>query len=334
MTRPMATLTPQRRRLGHTDLHVFPLCLGGNVFGWTADESRSFEVLDAYVEAGGNFIDTADQYSNWVPGHQGGESETVLGRWMRSRANREQIVLATKVGAVGLGNPGGLTAESIHRRTQASLERLGVDRIDLLYAHHDDPVTPLEETMGAFHELVSDGTVKWLGVSNYSPDRLRLALGVAREHGLTPFTVLQAHYNLLERDRYEASLRGVAAENHLACVPYWALAKGFLTGKYRAPVGTAEPGFSDRTARHRVLDYLDQRSLAVLEVLDEIAGAHGVSVGAVALAWTAAQPTVIAPIASARTPEQLADLLPMLELTLSDHELARLDGVTSSRARP
>jgi aryl-alcohol dehydrogenase-like predicted oxidoreductase len=330
----MATLTPQRRRLGRTDLQVFPLCLGGNVFGWTADESESFEVLDAYVAAGGNFIDTADQYSNWVPGHHGGESEGVLGRWMRSRGNRERIVLATKVGAVGIGNPGGLTAESIHRRTRASLERLGVEQIDLLYAHHDDPGTPLEETMSAFHELVTDGTVRWLGVSNYSHDRLRSALTLARERRLTPFTVLQAHYNLLERDRYEASLLGVAGENHLACVPYWALAKGFLTGKYRVPVGTAQSGFSDRTSRHRVLDYLDERSLAILGVLDEIAGAHGASVGAVALAWTAAQPTVVAPIASARSREQLEDLLPMLELTLSNDELARLNRLTAPRPRP
>jgi aryl-alcohol dehydrogenase-like predicted oxidoreductase len=333
MTQPVVTRTPRRRPLGRTDLEVFPLCLGGNVFGWTADEAQSFEVLDAYVEAGGNFIDTADQYSNWVPGHKGGESETVLGRWLRDRGNRDQIVLATKVGAVGLGNPGGLTAESIHRRTRASLERLGVERIDLLYAHHDDPATPLEETMGAFDELVSDGTVRWLGVSNYSAERLRLALSVAQRDQLTPFTVLQARYNLLERDQYEDSLLSVAREHDLACVPYWALAKGFLTGKYRVPVADDQPGLSDRTLRHRVLDYLDERSLNVLSTLDAIAFAHGVSVGAVALAWTAAQPTIIAPIASARNRGQLEDLLPMLELTLSDDELERLDQVTAPPSR-
>ena len=187
--------------------------------------------------------------------------------------------------------------------------------------------------MGAFHELVSGGTVRWLGVSNYSTERLRLALSVAERDGLTPFTVLQARYNLLERDRYEDSLLAVAREHQLACVPYWALAKGFLTGKYRAPVAADQPGLSDRTLRHRVLDYLDDRSLGILRVLDEIGLEHGVSVGAVALAWTAGQPTVVAPIASARNRAQLDDLLPMLGLTLSDEELGRLDQITAPRPR-
>jgi aryl-alcohol dehydrogenase (NADP+) len=312
---------------------VFPLCLGGNVFGWTADEQQSFAVLDAYFEAGGNFIDTADQYSNWVPGHKGGESELLLGRWLRDRRNRDEIVVATKVGAVGLGNPGGLTAESIRRRTEGSLARLGVDTIDLLYAHHDDPATPLAETIEAFDGLVRDGTVRWLGISNYSAPRLASALATAQNGGWHPFTVLQARYNLLERQLYEGSLLSTAQAHNLVCVPYWTLAKGFLTGKYRTPDDAERLGVSDRTERHRVIDYLNERSLHVLDILDEISAARGSSVGAVALAWAASQPTVVAPIASARTPGQLAELLPMVGLVLSHDELVRLDRATSVTSR-
>ena len=303
---------------------MFPLCLGGNVFGWTADEQQSFAVLDEYVAAGGNFIDTADQYSNWVPGHKGGGSETVIGRWMRLRGNRQQLVIATKVGAVGLGNSGGLTAKSIHRRARGSLKRLGVDTIDLLYAHHDDPGTPLEETMEALDTLVREGSARWLGVSNYSSERLDEAFGVADVGGWTPFTVLQGRYNLLERELYEDALLSAVRAHDLAFVPYWALAKGFLTGKYRTSDATSDDSFSDRATRHRVLDYATERNLAILGTLEQIAAEHGVNIGAVALAWTAGQPTVTAPIASARTPEQLADLLGMLQVTLSDEELARL----------
>ncbi len=325
----MTTLTPHRRRLGRTDLDVFPLCLGGNVFGWTADQAQSFAVLDDYAAAGGNFIDTADQYSNWVPGHQGGESETVIGEWLRARGNRDEIVIATKVGAVGIGNPGGLTAESIRRRTEGSLRRLGIDTIDLLYAHHDDPGTPLEETMEAFDVLVREGTVRWLGVSNYSPSRLEEAFAVAGEGGWTPFTVLQDRYNILERPRYEEGLLDGARAHGLAFVPYWTLAKGFLTGKYRAAELGGDDRFSDRASRHSVMDYATDRNLATLSVVEAIAASHEVSVAAVALAWTAAQPTVTAPIASARTPGQLADLLPMLALDLSDGELSELDRVSA-----
>jgi aryl-alcohol dehydrogenase-like predicted oxidoreductase len=329
MTAAMTTLTPHRRRLGRTDLDVFGLCLGGNVFGWTADERQSFAVLDDYVAAGGNFVDTADQYSNWVPGHQGGESETVIGRWLRARGNRDELIIATKVGAVGIGNSGGLTAESIRSRTEGSLERLGIETIDLLYAHHDDPGTPLEETMEAFDALVRAGTVRWLGVSNYSAERLEDAFAVAREGHWTPFTVLQGRYNVLERPVYEDALLAAARTHELAFVPYWTLAKGFLTGKYRAAEARGGDRFSDRASRHRVSDYATERNLAILDVMDDIAAAHEVTVAAVALAWTAAQPTVTAPIASARTPAQLADLLPMLDLRLSDGELAELDHVSS-----
>jgi aryl-alcohol dehydrogenase-like predicted oxidoreductase len=327
--RPMTTVAAPRRTLGRTDLQVFPLCLGGNVFGWTADEERSFAVLDAYVAAGGNFIDTADQYSNWVPGHQGGESETILGRWLRARGNRDEIVLATKVGAVGLGNPGGLTAESIDRRVEGCLTRLGVDTIDLLYAHHDDPGTPLEETMGAFDALVRAGTVRWLGGSNYVPDRLRAALRTAEDAGGARFEVLQARYNILERGLYEDELRGICADEGLACVPYWTLAKGFLTGKYRSRDTSGEQ-FSDRATRHNVLEFMDERSTRILDVLAEIAAERETTIAAVTLAWTAAQPTIVAPIASARTVGQLTDLLPMATVELSDSELDRLRDASAS----
>jgi aryl-alcohol dehydrogenase-like predicted oxidoreductase len=230
---------------------------------------------------------------------------------------------------VGIGNPGGLTAESIRRRTEGSLRRLGVDTIDLLYAHHDDPGTPLEETMEAFDALVREGTVRWLGVSNYSADRLEDALAVAGEGGWTPFTVLQGRYNVLERPVYEDALLATARVQELAFVPYWTLAKGFLTGKYRAAELSGDDRFSDRASRHNVMEYATERNLAILSVIDEIAQSHGVSIAAVALAWTAAQSTVAAPIASARTRDQLADLLPMLELDLSEAELAELDRVSS-----
>lgn len=300
------------------------------MFGWTADEQASFEVLDAYTNAGGNFIDTADQYSNWVPGHNGGESETVIGHWLASRGNRSQVVIATKVGAVGIGNPGGLTADSIRGRVSDSLNRLGVENIDLLYAHHDDPGTPLEETMSAFNELVAGGVVRHLGLSNFPVARLNAAFEITSQRGWAPFQVLQAHYNLLERPRYESELRQAVVAHGLTCVPYWTLAKGFLTGKYRADSSATDASFSDRTSRHHVLDYRDPRNLGIIRVLDEVASAHSTTVAAVALAWTAAQPTIQAPIASARTVEQLMGLLPMVDLVLSPQELSTLHEATTA----
>jgi aryl-alcohol dehydrogenase-like predicted oxidoreductase len=306
--------------LGRTDLDVFPLCLGGNVFGWTADETDSFAVLDAYATAGGNFVDTADSYSAWAAGNRGGESETIIGRWLASRGNRDRMIVATKVGRM----PGrsDLRASTIRQAADDSLRRLQTDRIDLYYAHgDDDPDIPLEETLGAFDELVRAGKVRHIAASNYGAPRLAEALAVSARDALASYVALQPHYNLVERD-YEHGLRQLCADEGLACLPYFSLAKGFLTGKYR-PGGP--PVDSPRSGGASV--YLDERGAVVLAALDDIAAAHEVSVAAVALAWLRSQPTVVAPIASARTPEQLAEILLVAELELTPDELARLDAV-------
>jgi len=304
--------------LGRTDLDVFPLCLGGNVFGWTADEPQSSAVLDAYAAQGGNFIDTANSY---LVEH--GRSETIIGRWMAGRGNRDQLVVATKVGG-GRGPVRNLRAETIKSEAHASLERLKTDRIDLYYAHFDDVQTPLEESLRSFDELVRDGTVRHLGASNYTPERLRAALEFQREHGLAEFAVLQPHYNLVERD-FERTLLPVADAWDLAVLPYFALAKGFLTGKYRPGSEVVE---SQRAEGARA--YLTQGGAGVLAVLDEVAAAHNTTVAAVALAWLLARPRVVAPIASARTTDQLDQILPAATLTLTPAEIDRLTATTQS----
>jgi aryl-alcohol dehydrogenase-like predicted oxidoreductase len=303
-------------KIGDTELDVFPLCLGGNVFGWTADEAASFRVLDAYAEAGGNFVDTADVYSAWAPGNRGGESETILGRWMAARRNRDRIVVATKVGQSR--EAPGLSAESIRRAAEASLARLGTDRIDLYYAHIDDARTPLEETLRAFDALVREGKVRHVAASNYSAPRLAEALAISKREGLARYVAVQPHYNLMHRDDYEGALQALCARERVSCIPYFALAKGFLTGKYRAGAKVESARASGASA------YLDARGLRVLSALDAIAATHAVPVAAVALGWLRAQPGVVAPIASARTPEQLADLLPVARLRLSPEEVRAL----------
>jgi len=308
-------------KLATTDLDVFPLCLGGNVFGWTADEASSFAVLDAYAAAGGNFIDTADYYSAWVPGHVGGESEAIIGRWMRARGNRERIVIATKVGMLpGMDN---LAAKTIHSAADASLARLQTDRIDLYYAHKDDPKTPLTETLAAFDALVRAGKVRHIAASNYTAPRLAEALAVSEREGLARYVAIQPHYNLVHRGDFEGELAGLCARERIACFPYFALALGFLTGKYR-------PGVAVASARgERASKYLDARGLRVLAELDALATAHDTTVAAVALAWLVAQPGVVAPIASARTPEQLRESLPMAKLRLARAELERLSAASA-----
>ncbi|GAA5140769.1 aldo/keto reductase [Pseudonocardia adelaidensis] len=306
-------------KIGSSDLDVTRLCLGGNVFGWTADRDTSFAVLDAYVAAGGNFVDTADSYFWRAPGNSGGESEALIGEWMASRGNRDDVVVATKVGSWPQRK--GLSAKNIAEAVDDSLRRLRTDHIDLYYAHRDDPDVPQEETADAFDALVKAGKVRALGASNFTAERLRSALEISARDGLAPYVALQPHYNLVEREEYENALAPLVASEGLACMPYYALAKGFLTGKYR-PDTQVE---SERS--EGALAYLDDRGRAVLAVLDEIAAGHGVPVPAVALAWLAAQPTVTAPIASARTPEQLAALLPMLELQLTDDEVRLLSRV-------
>ena len=307
-------------KIGTTALDVFPLCLGGNVFGWTADEKQSFAVLDAYAAAGGNFVDTADVYSAWVPGHEGGESETILGRWMAARGNRDRIVVATKVGM--LSSLRGLAAKTIRAAAEGSLRRLRTDRIDLYYAHVDDAATPLEETLGAFDALVREGKVRCIAASNYTTPRLAEALAVSKRLGIARYVALQPHYNLVHRAEYEGELAELCAREGLACFPYYALASGFLAGKYR-------PGAKVDSARAAGAGkYLDERGLRVLAALDAIAAEHCTTAAAVALAWLRARPAVVAPIASARTPEQLAELLPVASLRLTDDEVKKLDAAS------
>lgn len=316
-------MTFPRTTLGSSDLSVFPLALGGNVFGWSADQEQSFAVLDAYVATGGNFIDTADLYSAWAPGNSGGESETVIGAWLAARDNRDEVVVATKVGM----HPEfkGLKAENIKAATEQSLKRLGTERIDLLYTHFDDETTPVEEIMTALDGLVRQGKVRQIAASNISPARLRASLEFAKAEGLASYVALQPHYNLVSRDTYEGELAAVATEYGLSAVPYFALAAGFLTGKYRADGPAVDSVRAGGAAKHLETE----RGRKVLAALDTVAAAHGVAQATVALAWLAAQPTVAAPIASARTVEQLPALVSFPELTLTADELAALTAASA-----
>ncbi|MER7838571.1 aldo/keto reductase [Streptomyces sp. NPDC096040] len=310
------------RKLGASDLEVFPLCLGGNVFGWTADEAASFAVLDAYTAAGGNFVDTADSYSAWIEGHKGGESETVIGRWVKARGNRDDVVIATKVSQ----HPEyqGLSAANIKAAADASLRRLGTDYIDLYYTHFDKPEIPVEEIIGALDELVRAGKVRHIAASNITAERLQESLDLSDREGLARYVALQPHYNLVSRDTYEGPLQDLASRTGLAAVPYFSLASGFLTGKYR-------PGTTVDSARAgRAAQYLEtERGQNVLTALDEIAEAHKAPIPTVALAWLAAQPTITAPIASARTLDQLPALLGVADLRLTDEELGRLTSASA-----
>ena len=308
-------------KLRGIDAEIFPLVLGGNTFGWTSDESVSDQVLDAYTEAGGNLIDTADVYSAWAPGHSGGESEIVLGRWLAKNGNRNKVLVATKVSQ----HPqySGLSAKNIEAAADASLLRLGLDVIDLYYAHFDDSSTPLEETAAAFDKLVKEGKVRAIGLSNYTPDRIREWFSIARKEGLTLPVALEPQYNLVYRKDYENGLMPVAKDENLAVFPYFSLASGFLTGKYRT--------MDDLKGKQRegmVKDFFTQEGLDVVAAMDGIAKAHGVELATVALAWLNHRPGIAAPIASARTPEQLPALLAAAHLELSDQDMQTLDQVS------
>ncbi|MDA3648228.1 aldo/keto reductase [Saccharopolyspora indica] len=306
-------------QLGGTALDVFPICLGGNVFGWTADRDESFAVLDGYAAAGGNFIDTADAYPAWAPGNSGGESETIIGEWLRTRGNRDDVVVATKVGR--LPQRRGLSAANIAAAAEDSLRRLGVDHIDLYYAHgDDDPTVPLAETLGAFDVLVRAGKVRHIAASNYTASRLAEALATSRREGLAEFVALQPKYNLVERTEFEGELAELCVRENLGVAPYYGLAKGFLTGKYRPAQDNSDSPRAEGARAH-----LDDRGLRVLAALDEIATLRNAPMASIALSWLRAQRTVTAPIASARTADQLADLLLAAELELTAAELRRLD---------
>jgi aryl-alcohol dehydrogenase-like predicted oxidoreductase len=303
-----------RHTLAKTDLQVSPICLGGNVFGWSADEAQSHAVLDAFADLDGNFIDTADVYSEWVTGHIGGESETVLGKWLASRKNRGENILATKVAK--LSTRAGLSRANIIAACDDSLRRLQTDYIDLYYAHEDDQSIPLEETLAAFTELRDAGKIRYAAASNYSGARLLEAAEISKANGLIEYSALQNHYNLLVRDDYENDSLQALSVLGIEGIPYFGLARGFLSGKYR-------PGVTVESVRAGgVTDYTNDRGWATLEKLDQVAANQGVPVAAVALAWVRQQPTVAAPIASARTVEQLREF--MVGINLSADELTFL----------
>ncbi len=310
-----------RVTLPGTDLSLFPLCLGGNVFGWSADEAASFAVLDSYVAAGGNVIDTADGYARWL-GNGGGESETVIGSWMAARGNRDDLVIATKVGKnEGLDN---LRPETIRRACDLSLQRLQTDRIDLYYAHQDHLDDDMAATLETFDALVREGKVRHLAASNYTGARLGQALDLQAANGWAPYAALQPHYNLVERTEYETEYADLCVERGIGTLPYYGLARGYLTGKYRVGGAVVESVRAGGTA-----SYQDERGERVIDALGVIAASHGVRPAAVALAWLRTRPAVVAPIASARTPEQLAELLPMAGLALTSDELGLLERVSA-----
>jgi aryl-alcohol dehydrogenase-like predicted oxidoreductase len=301
-------------KLANTDLNIYPLCLGGNVFGYSADKESSEAVLSFYADNGGNFIDTADMYSQWAPGHIGGESETIIGDWMAKRGNRQKMIIATKVAK--LNTRPGLKAANITAACDESLKRLRSDYIDLYYAHQDDLDTPIEESLGAFDELIKAGKVRYIAASNFTPERLQESLDISKANGLSSYIASQDQYNLLDRE-YEKGLMPTIAKNGLSQIPFYGLARGFLTGKYR-------PGVSVESVRATGVanSYASDRGWKMLEKLDQIAREKNCSVGAVSLAWLRAQPTVATPIASATKIEQIKEIMSIIEL--SSQELQTL----------
>lgn len=314
------------RTLGRSPLRVSPLCFGGNVFGWTVDERTSFSLLDAWLDAGFNFVDTADVYSTWVPGHTGGESETVIGRWLAQGGRRDRVVIATKVGNdMGEGRVG-LKPERIREAVEGSLRRLQVDRIDLYQAHRDDAATPLEATLEAFARLVEEGKVRAIGASNYTAPRLAQALETSARLGLPRYESLQPLYNLYDREDFERELQPLCVREQVGVINYYALAAGFLTGKYRAA------GDASRSARGAMVakKYLNDRGLRIVQALDEVAAAVGATAGQVAIAWLLSRPGVTSPIASATSVAQLQELAAAAQLRLPPELLARLDAASAA----
>lgn len=312
------------RELGRSGLQVSRLCLGGNVFGWTADEAISFSLLDAWVDAGMNFVDTADVYSRWAPGHHGGESETVIGRWLKRSGKRDRVVIATKVGKdMGDGRVG-LGGDYIRRAVEASLQRLQTDVIDLYQSHDDDPNTPLAETLGAYADLIRAGKVRAIGASNHSAARLSEALAVSAKLGLPRYESLQPLYNLVERAAFEAELEAACVENGLGVINFYALASGFLTGKYR---GETDLGKSARG--QGVKKYLSERGLRVLAALDAVAQRLNATPAQVALAWQIARPSITAPIASATSLPQLSGLVAAARLRLDADAIRAIDAASA-----
>ncbi len=314
------------RRIGRSDLHVKPFCFGGNVFGWTADEAMSFRLLDAFVDAGFDFIDTADVYSAWVPGHKGGESETVLGKWFRQSGKRDRIVLATKVGMQMAPDKTGLAPAYIRKAVEDSLRRLQTDRIDLYQSHRDDPDTPLAETLGVYDDLIKAGKIRVIGASNYSAARLQEALDTSAKNNLPRYECLQPEYNLVERKIFEGELQDLCVREEIGVIPFFSLAAGFLTGKYRSEADLNKSVRGPRTAGK----YLQTtQGPKVLAALDKVAAAHEATCAQVALAWIMARKGLTAPIASATNPQQLAELLGATKISLTSADIAELDAASA-----
>jgi aryl-alcohol dehydrogenase-like predicted oxidoreductase len=310
----------QQRPLGRSGIMVSPLCFGGNVFGWTADERMSFSLLDAWVDAGFNFIDTADVYSRWAPGHTGGESESVIGRWLKKSGKRDKVVIATKVG-MDMGEGAGLAPAYIRKCIDASLRRLQVDRVDLYQAHTDDEATPLEATLETFFELIHAGKVRAIGASNYSAARLKQALAISRSRSMPRYETLQPLYNLYDRAVFERELQPLCVDEDIGVINFYSLAAGFLSGKYR----TAADAEKSARGKNTVAKYLNERGLKILAALDEAAQRTNSTPAQVAVAWEMAQPGIASPIASATNLEQLDELVKASELVLDGETMALLD---------
>lgn len=314
-----------KRQLGNSGLQVAPLAFGGNVFGWTVDEPTSFELLDAFVAEGFNLIDTADSYSRWVPGHKGGESESVIGRWVKTRGNRDNVIIATKVGSdMGQGKKD-LSKSWILREVEESLRRLHTDYIDLYQSHWDDPTTPVEETLGAYDRLVRDGKVRVIGASNLTAQRLRESLDTSERKGYPGYESLQPNYNLYDRAEFENELEPLCRKENLGVIPYFSLASGFLTGKYRT-----EADLASRARGAFVKKYLNERGLRILDALDAVAAEYKAKPAQIAIAWLLSRPSVTAPIASATNLDQLQELVQATRLQLSKQDVDKLDQASAT----
>jgi len=314
----------QKRKLGNSGLAIAPLAFGGNVFGWTADEAMSFKLLDGFVGAGLDCIDTADVYAKWAPGNKGGESETIMGKWLKARGGRAKVIIATKVGNDMGADGKGLSKAYIMKAVEASLQRLQTDYIDLYQSHVDDAATPVEETLSAYQALVAQGKVRVIGCSNFTPARLSQSLGASADKKLPRYESLQPHYNLYERAGFEAELEPLCLKEKVGVIPYYSLASGFLTGKYRS-----EADFGKSPRGGRMKSYLNERGLRILKALDEVAARSRARPGQVALAWLMARPSITAPIASATNMSQLEDLVASTRLTLDKDAIKALDAASA-----
>lgn len=313
----------EKRRLGNSNLEVSRLCFGGNVFGWTADESTSFKLLDAFLDAGFNFVDTADSYSTWVSGHKGGESESVIGKWFKARGNRDKVILATKVGSEVAGRKG-LSKDYILSEVEDSLRRLQTDYIDLYQSHRDDANTPVEETLEAYSQLVKQGKVRVIGASNFTTERLEMSLHASRKHGYPRYESLQPNYNLYDRADYETKLEPLCVKENLGVIPYFSLASGFLTGKYRTQADL------EKSARGKfVQKYMNERGARIVAALEQVAKQKGSTPARVAIAWLLARPSITAPIASATSLEQLNELVEAARLKLDAQAMAILNDASA-----